>query len=203
MSRGTAGSSSRLRILQHLKRVGEASVADLSAGLGLTPVTIRHHLEALQEEGLVGSPSARRKSGPGRPELIYRASAAADQLMPRNYGELCGCLLQAIGPDRPAEDLRSTLELVGSELGRSERPASGLSGVKRFLEQRGYFPSVQRAEQKLTIRLANCPYLELAQSTPALCHFDRALLSGLLDAEVKMGQRIVNQHPVCTFEVTG
>lgn len=201
MSREGVDSSSRLRILHHLKRVSEASVADLSAGLGLTPVTIRHHLEALREEGLVEPPTARRKSGPGRPELIYRASPAADRLMPRNYGELCGCLMQAMGTDQPAEDLRSSLELLGAELGRAERPADGLAGAKRFLEQRGYFPAVQRTEQTITIRLANCPYLELAESNPDLCHFDRALIGALLGAEVEMGERIVNQNPACTFEI--
>lgn len=201
MSQPSAESSSRQRILQHLKRTGEASVADLSDDLGLTPVTIRHHLEALQQEGLVTRPSARRKSGPGRPELIYRASPAADRLMPRNYGELCSCLLQAVGSDRPDDELAISLERLGSDLGRQQRPAGGLAGVKRFLEQRGYFPSVQRSEGAVTVRLANCPYLEVAETNPALCHFDRALIGALLGAEVEMGDRIIGRHPVCTFRV--
>ena len=44
---------SRQRILEHMKRAGEASVAELSRALRLTPVTIRHHLEALQGERLL------------------------------------------------------------------------------------------------------------------------------------------------------
>lgn len=195
-------SDSRQRILYHLKRVGEASVADLSAGLGLTAVTIRHHLEALQDEGLVDRPTARRKPGPGRPELIYKAAGAADRLMPRNYGELCGCLLESIGPGRRAASLESELERMGAQQGRAAKPAGNLAGVRRYLERRGYFPVIQRSAQVTTVELANCPYLELAQTTPALCHYDRGLIGALLGAEVQIDQRIVDQHPVCSFHTT-
>lgn len=194
---------SRQRILRHLKRVGEASVADLSGGLGLTPVTIRHHLEALQGDGLVERPTARRKAGPGRPELIYQATPAADRLMPRNYGELCSCLLSASTSARSGEELEHVLERLGDKLGTDERPAGGLGGVRRALEQRGYFPTVRRTDGGITVRLANCPYLEVAELTPALCHFDRALIEGLLGTEVRMEKRIVQNEPVCVFRTTG
>ncbi len=193
---------SRQRILRHLKRVGEASVADLSAGLGLTPVTIRHHLEALQGDGLVPRPTARRKTGPGRPELIYRAAPAADRMMPRNYGELCSCLLEAAGTARSGEELEQVLERLGNRLGTDERPAGGLRGVKRSLEQRGYFPTIRRTDGGVTVQLANCPYLEVARSNPALCHFDRAMLGALLGSEIRMEQRIVNDDLVCVFHTT-
>lgn len=193
---------SRQRILRHLKRVGEASVADLSAGLGLTPVTIRHHLETLQSEGLVSAPVARRKPGPGRPELIYHPAPSADRLMPRNYGELCSCLLQAVGPGGADRDLEAALSELGGNLGRANRPRAGLRGVRRYLEERGYFPSIRRSGNAVTVRLANCPYLEVAESQPALCHFDRALIGGLLGGEAAMSERIVTDHPSCTFQVT-
>lgn len=196
-------SDSRKRILQHLKRLGEASVADLSAGLGLTAVTIRHHLEALQKDGLVDRPTSRRKPGPGRPELIYHAAPAADGLMPRNYGELCSCLLQSLGIGQSGDDLERALEKLGTELGNANRPISGLGGVKRYLERRGYFPSVGRSEGSITVQLANCPYLEVAETMPALCHFDRGLIGALLGAEVEMGDRIIDHHPVCTFQISG
>jgi predicted ArsR family transcriptional regulator len=51
------------------------------------------------------------------------------------------------------------------------------------------------------LELANCPYLEVARAAPALCHFDRALLEALFGRPVEMGGRIVQDLPVCTFEV--
>lgn len=193
---------SRQRILHHLKRVGEASVADLSAGLGLTAVTIRHHLEALQADGLVSRPTARRKPGPGRPELIYRAAPAADRLMPRNYKELCSCLLGSLSLKLAGADLESTLESIGAEFGRANRADDSMEGLRAFLEQRGYFPSLEHSAESTVVELANCPYLELARATPALCHFDRALIGTLLGTEVSIAGRIVDSNPVCSFRTT-
>jgi len=59
---------SRLRIIEILKRRNMASVGELSQALGLTPVTIRHHLDSLLADHIVSEPVPRRRPGPGRPE---------------------------------------------------------------------------------------------------------------------------------------
>jgi predicted ArsR family transcriptional regulator len=195
---------SRLRILEHLKKAGQASVAELSRALALTPVTIRHHLEGLRNDGLVGKPVTRRKSGPGRPEMIYRGTPAADTQMPRNYGELCGCLLENLRAASGKRDLEAVLVSVGLELGGRESVPHGsnqLRFIKHYLEDRGYFPSSSQVEGRLRLELANCPYLEVARAAPALCHFDRALLEALFGRPVEMGGRIVQHQPVCTFDI--
>ena len=48
--------STRERILNILKERGQATVDDLSQELGLTAVTVRHHLDILRGEGLIASP---------------------------------------------------------------------------------------------------------------------------------------------------
>ena len=195
---------SRQRILHYLKKSGQASVAELSRSLALTPVTIRHHLEGLRSEGLVGKPVARRKPGPGRPEMMYRSTPAADTQMPRNYGELCGCLLENLRGTAGGGDLQAVLVAVGSELGGRENVPTGsnqLRFIKHYLEDRGYFPSATQVEGRLRLELANCPYLEVARKAPTLCHFDRALIEALFGRPVEMGGRIVQHQPVCTFDI--
>lgn len=196
---------SRQRILEYLKRAGEASVAELSRALQLTPVTIRHHLEALQAERLLQPPEARRKTGPGRPEMVYRLSPVADQSMPRNYGELCACLLEQVqrgpAPRSAARMLAEMGERQGGEAGLHGEPGSGRrrASVQEYLERRGYFPAVERQEGRLTLTLANCPFLEAARETPELCLYDLGLMRALFGQPVRMGRRIVQQAPVCTF----
>lgn len=198
---------SRQRILEYLKRAGEASVAELSRALQLTPVTIRHHLEALQAERLLKPPQARRKTGPGRPEMVYRLSPVADQSMPRNYAELCARLLDQV--QRKA-GLRSSARMLGDmgehQGGQAElhgEPGSGRrrASVQEYLERRGYFPSVGRQAGPVTLTLANCPYLEAARETPELCQYDLELLRALFGQPVRMARRIVQQAPVCTFTI--
>ena len=190
----------RQRILEYLKQRGQASVAELSESLALTSVTIRHHLEALRSDGLVAEPIARRKPGPGRPQMMYEITPAADALMPRNYGELCRCLLEAIPASRN-QDLELVLIQTGRELATAVAGGGGPRTAMEHLHQRGYFPSLKQQDSGLVLELANCPYLEVAKQSPKLCQFDRALIEGLFGEKVEMRGRIVNQHPVCTFHI--
>ncbi|MFQ5943334.1 MAG: helix-turn-helix transcriptional regulator [Anaerolineales bacterium] len=191
---------SRQRILEHLKKSGQASVAELSQTLTLTSVTIRHHLAALRSEGLVAEPVSRHRPGPGRPEMVYQIASAADELMPRNYGELCRCLIQAV-ESRQTSDLEGVLAEMGSSLGASANAVGNTAVVRSYLEDRGYFPSVEKDEGTIILKLANCPYLELARSAPSLCEFDRALIGALFGREVEVAGLIVNQEPVCAFHI--
>ena len=189
--------SSRLRIVEILKRRHQASVTELSQALGLTPVTIRHHLESLLEDDVVSQPVPRRKSGPGRPEMVYGLTARADELTPRNYGELCACLLQET---HGAVDPVAQLEQAGAGLAnRAGRPAESphLGALIGFLEARGYFPSAEESEAGTAIVLANCPYLEVARAVPGFCRFDVALLESILGGKVSAETSIAQYDPTC------
>jgi len=192
---------SRQRILEHIKQSGQASVAELSQALALTPVTIRHHLVGLRSEGLVAEPVSRHKPGPGRPEMMYQVTPAANAYMPRNFGELCGCLIQAIESSQSLE-LEGLLVDMGSELGSSTRTAGQPAAAMTYLEERGYFPILEENGGSIILQFANCPYLELVQGAPSLCHFDRALIEALFGGEVEILGRIVDQAPVCTFQIS-
>jgi predicted ArsR family transcriptional regulator len=196
---------SRKRILELLKRRGPLSANDLSRSLSLTTVTVRHHLEALIAGGLVGEPSPRSRAGPGRPELTYSITAKAEASLPRNDGELCACLMQALSQRLPPEQLRQVLQDAGRSLGSREglgpeaRPARRLTQAQAFLERRGYFPEWDPGSSRLT--LFHCPYLEIAQASREVCHFDRALLEALLSAPVEILTRIADDDHSCTVAV--
>ncbi|HSR47525.1 MAG TPA: ArsR family transcriptional regulator [Anaerolineales bacterium] len=194
-------SDSRQRIVEVLKRRGEASVADLSQALGLTPVTIRHHLDGLLEAQVVSEPSPRKKPGPGRPEMVYSLTHRAEEFTPRNYGELCLCLLEALA-DTPV-DAHWVLTTAGDYL-----PARAVHLSKTpkmddslaFLEARGYFPSLEPGERPAII-LANCPYLEVARAYPHVCEFDRALIGRLVGAPVVAEASIARDDPTCRLRL--
>lgn len=188
---------SRQRILEYIKKSRQASVAELSKALALTPVTIRHHLEPLRSEGLVAEPISRHKPGPGRPEMMYKTTPQADSFMPRNYGELCRCLIQAV----ESPELTGLLTEMGNSLGASAGAIGDTTVVASYLEERGYFPSLDPGEGMIILKLANCPYLEVAENAPTLCEFDRSLIESLFGREVEMVGRIVDGEPVCTFHI--
>ena len=193
---------SRARILEFLKRHGSGSVADLSRGLGLTPVTIRHHLEALLADELVEAPVARRRPGPGRPEMAYRLTPAADPFLPRNYGELCACVVRTLQSE-PDSVVGSALGAAGAALGRSQLGRVGMGRMARrdvllkTLESRGYLPSWQIDDDSPCLVLSNCPYLEVARESPGLCQFDLALVQTVLGTEVSLEASIAAHDPAC------
>src|SRR3972149_7656445 len=114
---------SRLRIVEILKRRRQASVTELSQALDLTPVTIRHHLDSLLADHIVSEPVPRRRPGPGRPEMVYGLTSRADEHTPRNYGELCGCLLRAVGDS--AAGTQALLEQAGMALAATAHRRGG------------------------------------------------------------------------------
>jgi predicted ArsR family transcriptional regulator len=84
----------RQKILEYLKTHGEATVDDLGQALGnLTAVTVRHHLDVLRKQNLIGPPTIRHRSSPGRPKYIYRLTEKAESLFPKNLNTLADHLL--------------------------------------------------------------------------------------------------------------
>lgn len=193
---------SRLRIIEILKRRNMASVGELSQALGLTPVTIRHHLDSLLADHIVSEPVPRRRPGPGRPEMVYGLTSRADEHTPRNYGEMCGCLLQAVGDS--AAGSQALLEQAGIALaakGNRRGPRPNLNSVIKFLEDRGYFPSLERDESGQVIVLANCPYLEVARAMPQVCQFDVALIQQLVGGNVVAQSSMARGEPNCRLSL--
>ena len=62
--------TTRQEILEILKEERQATVEDLATRLGLTPMTIRHHLNVLQAQNLVEASKVRRSQRVGRPRLV-------------------------------------------------------------------------------------------------------------------------------------
>jgi DeoR family suf operon transcriptional repressor len=199
--------TSRRRIVLQLKKSGEASVTDLSRALGLTSVTVRHHLQDLRRDGLVDDPTPRRRKGPGRPEMAYHLVPEAPVELPRNYDELCECLADQLSRRIPSEALMEMLACAGEELSRSsgpERPGRNRAELtEAFLEQRGYFPRWGEAGDGLKLHLTNCPYREIAQRLPEMCWFDKALVAGLMGTNVKMEASIAGGAAACCFLLAG
>lgn len=202
-------SSSQSRIIIQLKKSGEASVSDLSRALELTTVTVRHHLQELVIEGVVGTPKPRRRKGPGRPEMAYSLAPQAEIDLPGNYQELCTALVKQLDEARSTSSLSEVLAGAGQSLGRAfdrngdESRGRRADRIEAFLEERGYFPLWAQEGAGPELRLRNCPYREIAESVPELCLFDQALLAGLTGAEVSLQESIAAGAATCCFQLVG
>src|SRR2546423_13977113 len=97
MSRETQASGerkTRRAIVKLLKTEGPFGSAQLAERLGLTVMAVRHHLYALQSEGLVTHEE--RPVPVGRPAKFWRLTREADRLFPEAYAELSVALIDAM-----------------------------------------------------------------------------------------------------------
>src|ERR1700681_4364535 len=96
-----AGRSTRMEVLELLRRKGSSSAETISTDLGVTPNAVRQHLTNLERDGLVVSHPER--SGRGRPSLLFSLTERADAVFPKRYGQLATMVLQEVqemgGPD--------------------------------------------------------------------------------------------------------
>jgi len=89
-----AGRSTRMEVLEFLRRKQAASAEVISAQLGITPNAVRQHLAALEKDGLVKSEPVQGKRG--RPSLMFSLTDKADAAFPKRYGQLATMVLNEL-----------------------------------------------------------------------------------------------------------
>lgn len=197
---------SRERITRILKRRGQATVEEMSQELGLTSVTIRHHLAILQKEGLVLPPLPMRHPGPGRPQYVYRLSDAAVSLFPNRYDLLASALIRdmeaSLSPAAVEEAVMRIARHIADEaaIPVDAQSPERLEAALRFLQGQGYMTSTERDEAgHLLLHVHHCPYERVARQHSIPCALDRHLISALLGAEPLQVRTMSSGEQVCTY----
>jgi predicted ArsR family transcriptional regulator len=202
-----------------VKQRGPATTAELATDLGLSYETVRAHVAALADGGLlesVRSPPA----GAGRPVARWRLTNDGEHLFPKQYGALASSLLDVLGgrsdSGTPAGDA-STGGALGSALAGlvEQKVASWLPALEgadldqRLVELTGiYAPddpycTVEHDDRGPVIVERNCPYLDVARRHPALCGLTVNTLSRLLGRRVVREATFQGGDGRCVFRLTG
>src|SRR5947207_7220664 len=104
----------RTAVLRLLQRRGSASIKELELALGVTATAVREQVSQLMSEGVIG---ARRVRGEvGRPFYIYSLTPKAQELFPKDYGELARLLMEEIIATEGAAKLLGLLDRIGVRL---------------------------------------------------------------------------------------
>ncbi|MGY6019807.1 helix-turn-helix transcriptional regulator [Streptomyces spinosirectus] len=218
-------SSARARISPRRREVldvlraasGPLGVAETAERLGVHSNTVRFHLEALVEEGLV-EPEVLEPSGPGRPRTVYAPRPGMDRGGTRRYRLLAQLLLGGLAAT--GTEARSAAVEAGRAWGRSmvdplpsspssptsPSPSAGRAGAEEavarlveLLDDLGFDPAptgdATRGAASSRIRLRHCPFLELAEQFGQLvCPLHLALMQGAL-AEMRAPLTVADLEP--------
>jgi predicted ArsR family transcriptional regulator len=157
--------------------------------LGLHVNTVREHLEALVEQGLVDH-TTEPSRGRGRPARLYRPTPAADpNVASRDYAGLATALAGHLARTsvHPEADARAAGKDWGHELAREAvRDESGqdTENPRRFmldlLVRMGFDPADHGPA--LGVALQRCPLLDAARRYPVVvCQVHLGIVEGALE----------------------
>lgn len=207
---GPAGfGDSQTDVLRIVKRLGEATIGELVASLELARETLRDHCRALAAQGLVERAGVRR-SGAGRPQVVYRLTARGEELFPRREGELLADLARFLLVDGS----EGHLERFFAERAERRRPAlerrvagldeeARLREVAAILSEEGYLaePVAGEPEAGSGLRLCHCPLRDLVAVSRLPCRAEMALVEHLLDTPLTRESFMPDGSPSCTYRL--
>ncbi|MEO8814878.1 MAG: transcriptional regulator [Mycobacterium sp.] len=193
----------RARVLRLVREHGSAvDATEIAEGMDLHVTTVRFHLDALCEDGMVARTRIKR-DGVGRPRTGY--IVVHDRL---DYRSLAEVLAMELG-DTVAERRRRAERAGGRWAARiiakaaadttgPVEPRSDSDGavdnqadmIAEIFDRMGFGPELAPAtdcsggQRERTLRLYGCPVRDLARSHPEVsCGMHLGLLRGLLDAK--------------------
>lgn len=206
METGVKEQQTRQAILEYLKHHGPATVDDLADRVDLNSVTVRHHLDILRREELIGDPIVRRRSTPGRPQYVYSLTDKASAHFPKNYCDLAARLLEEVKASTPPDAVGALLDGVAQRLSAAapkmadgEPLAERLDRAVDFLNEHGYVANWGQSGDRYLLHTCNCPYEALAKANPELCAMDLTLTSSLLGAGVERVSRVLDGAGSCSY----
>ena len=197
----------RKHILEILKERGGASVSELADDLGMAPVSVRHHLDILQGQGMVIIPRVRRRRTVGRPQQIYTLTDAAVEQFPNNFRLLTSEVLNEVKAMVSAKELLEIFERIALRTAQdAPAPKPGQTSEERlteivdFLSGRGYLPRWEKDEEGgYLLHISNCPYAGVSVDHPEICHMDITLTQTLMGSKPERRCRIAGGDLRCTY----
>ncbi len=207
-----ARTDTRLRILGLLKADGPSDARSLAARLKISPMAVRHHLQALRAENTI---SYREELRPfGRPAKMWKLREQADAHFPDAHAELSVGLLRAIRLELGERRLRGLLSALAREhsealLRRMRARASFASRLKAFVAEQvrqGFIPRARTWEDgSILLELNHCPIRTAAAECPELCEAEREFLRLLLggDCEIRRMDHVLTGARNCVYRIHG
>jgi predicted ArsR family transcriptional regulator len=177
----------RDRVLYQLKTRGEQTAARLAKKLAITPMAVRQHLAALEDEALVAFRDERRKVG--RPARIWRLTDDASEHFPDSHAELTVDILDAVrrtfgdeGMDRLlATRAKKQLAQYRARLPQADAPlAKRVAALASIRREEGYMAEWTRERDAFLFVENHCPICAAAELCQGLCRDELALFRKVL-----------------------
>ena len=203
MSNNTRG-----RVLKSLLLNQKRTVNELAEAVDINPISVRHHVNKLEAEGLIQSKEERH--GVGRPRLIYSLTNKGMEQFPQRYLQLTLRLLEQLKTNLPdlvlgdifrevaegiAGDLTGQIDL--KELDLKER----LELLQSVLASEGFMVTLEEDEENFYIVEASCPYHHVGENYPEICAVDKELIAHFAASNPQRIECILDGDKQCKYTI--
>jgi predicted ArsR family transcriptional regulator len=169
-------------------------------------VTVRHHLNTLQAEGLIQAHTVRRKVG--RPYYVYSLSEKGQELFPKRYVRLTSRLLDELKSHLPPAVVTDVFSNVVDGLLAEHRGAfehldfeDRLDYLVKLLADEGFLAAWQKTEDGYVVTEYSCPYISLGEHHSEICTIDQELIVNILDVPIYKNSCMLDGGQCCEFLV--
>ena len=202
----------RDRVLLQLKTRGTATAAVLAKRLDVTPMAIRQHLAALENEGLVTHIEERRAVG--RPARVWDLTQRAAERFPDNHADLTVELLAAVKDVFGEEGLERLIHARAGKQRQSYRqqlPGEGTSlavrvaALSELRREEGYMGDWSQEPDGSFLLVENhCPICAAATLCQGFCRDELELFRDVIgpDAEVERSEHLLAEARRCAYRIS-
>ena len=190
-----------------MKHRGRATVPELAEDISLNIETVREHLRTLTERQLAQRDGTVQR-GPGRPEIAYVLTPAAESLFPRREGEILQALGRYLVDTGQQQVLRDFFDsYIESRSEAAMARVQHLTGKKRLMEvarimdEMGFMPRVDGPTSDPHLRLCHCPMRDLVEATDIPCRAEVGLLTKLIGARPRRDGYIPDGDASCSYQL--
>lgn len=194
-------------ILHAIKETNEATVEELAAAAGVSPVTVRHHLNSLQAEALLNARSVRRKVG--RPYYVYSLTEKGHELFPHKYARLSTRLLDELKARFPKEVVNDIFVGVVRRIVTDQQTHFEQMGFEQKLDylvtllgKEGFLARWEKDGDDYHLIEYSCPYVAVGLEHREVCNLDTNLIIAVLGDNVKQHSCMLAGDSCCQFTVT-
>jgi predicted ArsR family transcriptional regulator len=201
MSRNT-----RDRVLRTLLLNQKRTVNELAEAVNINPISVRHHVNKLEAEGLIQSEEERH--GVGRPHLVYSLTNRGMEQFPQRYLQLTLRLLQQMKENLSekmiGEIFQELAEGIAGELTQNinlhdltleER----LQLLEEVLTAEGYMVNLHEEEDNYYLVEASCPYHHVGEDYPEICVVDKELITHFTSTPPERIECILEGDKQCKY----
>ena len=198
--------STKETILQTLHAQGKCTIKELAEAVGISPISVRHHVANLQAEGLLAVEEHRH--GVGRPHHLYRLSEKGFERFPRRYYQLSTQIIEEIKDTLSEEEIRDFFVSIASHMADKYLPDEEelpfdqrINALEQILSEAGFEAHVEHQDDQLLIHELCCPFYPIGLEHPEICLIDQHFIANALGIPCKRVKHVRKEDRICTFMI--